>query len=51
MDNVTDKGNRTIGLIKRNLRKCTKPVKAASYTTLICPVMEYVLTVRGPHPI
>lgn len=34
-------GNRTLGFIKRNLRECTIPVKAASYTTLVCPVLEY----------
>ena len=47
-ENVAAKGNRTLGFIKRNLRECTKQVKAASYTTLVRPVLEYSSTVRDP---
>ena len=48
MENVAAKGNRTLGFIKRNLRECTKPVKAASYTTLTRPALEYISTVWDP---
>ena len=48
VENVAAKGNRTLGFIKRNLRECTKPVKAASYTTLTRPVLEYASTVWDP---
>ena len=45
VENVAAKGNRTLGFVKRNLRECTKPVKAASYTTLVRPVLEYDSTI------
>ena len=48
VENVAAKGNRTLGFIKRNLRECTKQVKAASYTTLVRPVLEYSSTVWDP---
>ena len=48
MDNVAAKGNRTLGFIKRNLRECTKSVKATSYTTVTRPVLEYASTVWDP---
>ena len=48
VENVAAKGNRTLGFIKRNLRDCTKPVKAASYTTLTRQVLEYASTVLDP---
>ena len=44
--NITNKGNRTIGFIRRNLRECTVPVKAA-YTAMVRPSLEYALTVWG----
>ena len=47
-NDVAAKGNRTLGFIKRNLRECTKSVKAASYTTLTSPVLEYASTVWDP---
>ena len=40
--------DRTQGFIKRNLRECTKLVKAASYTTLTHPVIDYASTVWDP---
>jgi hypothetical protein len=30
-----------MGFIRRNLRDCTKPVKAAAYTTMARPTLEY----------
>ena len=48
VENVAAKGNRTLGFVKRNLRECTKPVKAASYTTLVRPVLEYASTIWDP---
>ena len=48
MENVAAKGNRTLGFVKRNLRECTKPVKAASYTTLVRPFLEYASTIWDP---
>ena len=49
IDNTVSKANRTMGFIRRNLRDCTKPVKAAAYTTMARPTLEYASTVWGPH--
>jgi hypothetical protein len=38
-----------MGFIRRNLRDCTKPVKAAAYTTMARPTLEYASTVWDPH--
>ena len=48
VENVAAKGNRTLGFVKHNLRECTKPVMAASYTTLVQPVLEYASTIWDP---
>jgi len=42
------KGNRTLGFIRRNLTGCTTTVKAAAYTTIIRPTLEYASTVWDP---
>ena len=47
IDNTVSKANRTMGFIRRNLRDCTKPVKAATYTTMARPTLEYALS--GTH--
>ena len=38
-----------MGFIRRNLRDCTKPVKAAAYTTMARPTLEYASIVWDPH--
>lgn len=48
VENITAKGNRTLGFVRRNLKDCTPPVKAASYTTLVRPVLEYSSIVWDP---
>ena len=47
--NAVSKANRTMGFNRRNLRDCTKPVKAAAYTTMARPTFEYASTVWVPH--
>ena len=49
IDNTANKANRTLGFIRRNLGDCTAPVKAAAYSTLVRPVLEYSSTVWDPH--
>ena len=49
IDNTVSKANRTMGFIRRNLTDCTKPVKAAAYTTMARPTLEYASTVWDPH--
>ena len=48
VENVSAKGNMTLGFVKRNLRECSIPVKTASYTTLVRPALEYASSVWDP---
>ena len=45
IQNITNKGNRTLGFIRRNLRECTVLVKAATHTAMVRPSLEYASTV------
>jgi len=48
IDNIVGKGNKTLGFIRRNLKDCTKPVKAAAYTSIVRPSLEYASTIWDP---
>ena len=48
VDHVAAKGNKTLGFIRRNLKDCTKPVREASYQTIVRPTLEYAATVWDP---
>ena len=48
IDQTVNKGNRTVGFLRRNLRECTTDVKAATYKTMVRPVLEYASTVWDP---
>ena len=45
INNAVMKGNRTLGFLRRNLSECTTQVKAATYTAIVRPTMEYASTV------
>ena len=45
INNIVGKGNRTLGFIRRILKDCTKTVKAATYTSMVRPTVEYASTV------
>ena len=47
--NVAAKGSRTVGFLRRNFKDCTTKVKAATYTTMVRPTLEYASTVWDPH--
>ena len=49
IDNTVNKANKTLCFIRRNLGDCTAPVKAAAYSTVVRPVLEYSFTVWDPH--
>ena len=49
VNSVVMKGNRTLGFLRRNLKQCTTPVKAATYTTIVRPAVEYASTVWDPY--
>ena len=46
---ITNKANRSLGFIKRNLHQCPKEVKAQAYKALIRPTLEYASTAWDPH--
>ena len=46
---VAGKANRSLGFLRRNFKQCTKDVKAATYTTMVRPVLDYPSTVWDPH--
>ena len=46
---VAGKANRSLGFLCRNFKQCTKDVKAARYTTMVRPVLDYASTVWDPH--
>ncbi len=48
INQTVNKGNRTVGFLRRNLRECTTNVKAATYKTMVRPVLEYASTVWDP---
>ena len=39
----------TLGLLRRNMGNCPRDVKAACYTTLVRPQLEYGSTIWDPH--
>ena len=42
---MTGKGNKALGFLRRNFKDCTTQMKAATYTTMGCPTLEYATTV------
>ena len=46
---ATKKGNTTLHLIARNLRKCPRSTRALAYTTLVRPKVEYCASVWDPY--
>ena len=49
IDNTVNKANKTLGFILHNLGDCTAPVKAAAYSTVVRPMLEYSSTVWDPQ--
>ena len=48
-ENVAAGGSRTVGFLRRNFSSCSTTVKAATYTTMVRPVLEYASVVWDPH--
>ena len=46
---VAGRANRSLGLLRHNLKQCTKDVKAATYTTMVRPVLDHASIVWDPH--
>ena len=46
---VASMENRTLGFLCHNFEECTRDVKAATYITMVRPVLEYASLVWDPH--
>ncbi|XP_033646487.1 uncharacterized protein LOC117305719 [Asterias rubens] len=49
IDIITAKANRMLGLIRRNLRGCSRKLRQQAYLSLVRPHLEYCSTVWNPH--
>ena len=49
IDSITNKANRTLGFLRRNLRHCTPDIKHVAYNTLVRPTLEYCTAVWDPY--
>ena len=49
IDNISNKANRVLGMLKRNLSNCPKDVKVTAYKTLVRPILDYASVVWDPH--
>ena len=47
--NITNKANKTLRFIKRNIHGCTQKVKQHTFTTMVRPTLEYASTCWDPH--
>ena len=46
---ITNKANRMLGLLRRNLRNCPRRTRQQAYISLVRPHLEYCNTVWSPH--
>ncbi len=49
IDKISKKGNSALGFLRRNLRVSSEATKAAAYTALVRPSLEYSATVWNPY--
>ena len=49
INQVSNKANRTMGLLQRNLYTCSQSVKENAYKSLVRPKLEYCSAVWDPH--
>jgi hypothetical protein len=49
VENVSDKANKTIGFLKRNLRHCPPKTKETAYKILVRPTLKYCSCVWDPY--
>jgi hypothetical protein len=49
INNISAKANRMLGLIRRNLRGCSRNLRQQAYTTLVRPHLEYCSPIWNPH--
>ena len=49
IDTMTNKANKTLGFLRRNLNIGKKEIKKTAYEALIRPILEYSVPVLDPH--
>ena len=49
INDITNKGNKVLGFLRRNLKICSQRVKELAYKTFVRPTVEYACTVWDPH--
>ena len=49
LDSITQKANRILGFLRRNLNDCSMNVKAASYCSMVRPILEYSAAAWDPY--
>ncbi len=49
VDNITMKANRTLGLVRRNIKTNNKELKTKAFNTLVRPVLDYASSVWDPY--
>ena len=49
INNITNKANSILGLLRRNLRIPSQTIKTHAYQSLVRPHLEYASTVWDPH--
>ncbi len=48
-DHMVKKANRILGMLRRNLQKCSRAAKATAYLALVRPHLEYASVVCDPY--
>ena len=46
---ISTKASQTFNFLQKNLSKCSPPIKASAYLTLVRPVMEYAAVAYDPY--
>ena len=49
IDSITNKGMRTLGVLRRNMRRCPQDIKTVCYNALVRPTLEYASCVWAPN--
>ena len=49
VNQISAKGNRALGFIKRNLSNCNEEIKLTAFNTLVRPTIGYCSAVWDPH--